>query len=197
MLSSKFRSSANLIIIPLAKIFAFLRVPPIVLTLAGLVSAILCFWFFYTQNPWIAFVFMVLTGFFDAIDGAVARLLKKASKLGAFTDSVIDRYADGAVIIGVSYYLGEYFVGMLALLGSLMVSYTRARAEHFIPKCDVGIGERAERLLLLILAFPVAALTSIDIKLALHYALILLVLLAFSTALERFFFTYFYMRRLE
>ncbi len=195
MLSSKFRGTANSIIIPIAKIFAFLKISPSLLTFLGLVSSVSTAFFFYEGRLSLALIFLILTGFFDVMDGAVARLLNKTSDFGAFFDSVLDRYSDAAVLIGLTLYLEEYLLGMLALTGSFMVSYTRARAEHFIPKCDVGLGERAERLIILIAALVVAVAGLYPSVEVLYYGLVLLTLIAFSTAIERFSYTYFLMRK--
>lgn len=191
MLSSKFRDTANIIIVPIAKIFALFRISPIHLTFLGLVCSLATGFLFYYSELYYALLFLALGGFFDAIDGAVARVSNKSSELGAFFDSVMDRYADGAVVIGLSLYLEEYFLGMLALVGGLMVSYTRTRAEHFIPKCDMGLGERAERLLVIIFALAIVLAGGYPVERGLYLALVLVTLLAFSTALERFSYTYF------
>ena len=91
----------------------------------------------------------------DALDGAVARVTGRTSKFGAFVDSTIDRYSDAAVLGGILvHYLLAAETGMVvltgsALVGSLLVSYARARAECFIESCKVGFFERGERLVTL------------------------------------------------
>lgn len=184
-----------MVIVPIAKIFAFFRLGPSHLTLLGLATSLLtAFSFYYGRLP-LALLFLALSSLFDAIDGAVARLTGKSSSKGALMDSVLDRYSDGAVIIGISLYLDELLLGMLALLGSTMVSYTRARAEHFMSRCDVGLGERAERLIIILLALAVAVAGFYPPQRGLFLALSLVALLAFSTALERFFYAYTSMNR--
>ncbi|GBE55429.1 MAG TPA: CDP-alcohol phosphatidyltransferase family protein [Euryarchaeota archaeon] len=195
MLSSNFRGIANSIIIPIAKIFAFLRISPSLITIMGFVASVIAALSFYTGNLSLALVFLILAGFFDVMDGAVARLLNRISDFGAFFDSVLDRYSDAAVLIGLTLYLHAYLLGMFALAGSFMVSYTRARAEHFIPKCDVGLGERAERLIILIVALAAAVMGLYPAEKMLYYGFVLLTLIAFSTAIERFTYTYFVMRK--
>lgn len=94
---------------------------------------------------------MILAGAFDVLDGAVARTTKKITRFGAFFDSIIDRYSDLAVFVGVMVYFASlrntfYLVLTgIALIGTVMISYTRARAELVIPKCKVGFMERPER----------------------------------------------------
>ncbi|GCC10236.1 CDP-diacylglycerol--inositol 3-phosphatidyltransferase [archaeon] len=197
MLSSNFRGIANSIIIPIAKIFAFLRISPTLITIMGFVASVIAALSFYTSNLSLALVFLILAGFFDVMDGAVARLLNRISNFGAFFDSVLDRYSDAAVLIGLTLYLHAYLLGMFALAGSFMVSYTRARAEHYITKCDVGLGERAERLIILIITLAAAVVGLYPAEKMLYYGFVLLTLIAFSTAIERFTYTYLVMKRLE
>ncbi|HWQ03133.1 MAG TPA: CDP-alcohol phosphatidyltransferase family protein [Candidatus Nitrosotenuis sp.] len=100
---------------------------------------------------------MILAGLFDMVDGRVARAQNRVTKFGAFFDSTIDRYSDLALYFGLLVYYANVnrnryaiLVG-IAMAGSVMVSYSRARAESVIPKCDVGFFERPERIVLLIL----------------------------------------------
>lgn len=191
MLSARFRGAANVVIVPIARLFAALNVPPNILTLLGLLASFATAYALAAKRLELAFVFLLLTGFFDAIDGAVARVSKRVSDFGAFFDATLDRYADAAVIIGLALYLEDhYLIAFIALLGSLMVSYTRARAELFVPRCDVGLGERAERLVIIIAAIAASLAGVLEAERALYYALVLVALLSHSTALERIFYTY-------
>ena len=103
---------------------------------------------------------LLLSGVLDILDGQVARQGGKTTTFGAFYDSTLDRVGEGAVFSGLIFYFltgpipSEYVVpaiaaGLLALLASLLVSYTRARAEALGVECKVGIAARAERILLL------------------------------------------------
>jgi CDP-diacylglycerol--glycerol-3-phosphate 3-phosphatidyltransferase len=98
---------------------------------------------------------IVLAGFFDILDGAVARNCHEISSFGSFLDSIIDRYSDLSLLVGLLVYysrrgfiLYQVLVG-LSVMGTALVPYTRARAEIFVPRCNVGIMERPERILLL------------------------------------------------
>lgn len=102
---------------------------------------------------------LLLAGAFDAVDGAVARATGQVSRFGAFFDSTIDRYADAVVLGGVLIHLTREDPGTLpvlltfiTLVGSLMISYTRARAEGLGLSGDVGFAQRAERVIILSLA---------------------------------------------
>jgi archaetidylinositol phosphate synthase len=97
---------------------------------------------------------MLASGLLDALDGALARLYGEATKFGGFFDSLLDRYADAVILCGIILgELTEVSWGLAALIGSLLVSYVRARAEAAGVKMEsVGLAERAERLVLLALA---------------------------------------------
>jgi len=94
---------------------------------------------------------LLISGFFDIVDGQVARISKKTSKKGGFLDSVFDKIAEVAIFLGILIggYAQPHWI-LLAITLSLLVSYTRARAESLGIKLQgVGIGERAERLLVI------------------------------------------------
>ena len=99
---------------------------------------------------------ILLGGLMDMIDGRLARVAKKASTYGAMFDSVLDRYSEMIMFLGICYYLigHSYFLSSLfafvAMIGSIMVSYTRARAEGLgVKMADVGFMQRPERILLI------------------------------------------------
>ena len=97
---------------------------------------------------------MLASGLFDALDGAIARIYGEATSFGGFFDSLLDRYADAVILFGIILGgLTEVTWGIAALMGSLLVSYSRARAEAAGVKMEsVGLAERAERIVLLALA---------------------------------------------
>ena len=105
------------------------------------------------ENSWRlwAGVFLVLCGAADMLDGAMARLGGKTTKFGAFLDSVVDRYSDVLLFLGIGFYyarMGNLTYQILAVVGmgnALMISYAKARAEDFISSCRVGYWERGER----------------------------------------------------
>jgi CDP-diacylglycerol--glycerol-3-phosphate 3-phosphatidyltransferase len=96
-------------------------------------------------------------GIFDMVDGRVARQTQQVTVFGAFFDSVIDRYSDVALFFGLLVYYARadrlfyVFLSAFVMVTSLMVSYTRARAEALIGSCKVGFMERPERIVLIIL----------------------------------------------
>jgi len=133
------------------------KINPNFLTFAGLVINIgagVCL----GMGQWvIGGCLICLGGFFDIFDGAVARVFNKVTKFGGFLDSVIDRYSDTALLIGIIWYyaqngdLGYTFLSLIVLMGSLLIPYSRAKAEIFLSRCNVGLMERAERTILLAL----------------------------------------------
>ena len=105
----------------------------------------------------VAGVIIVVANIFDFIDGKVAVELGVVSKFGGFWDSIIDRFSDIALFIGLIYLYSDNgrtdyaLIASLAMMFALMTSYTRARAESLIPKCKVGFMERPERVVLVII----------------------------------------------
>lgn len=101
---------------------------------------------------------LILTTAFDALDGALAREQGGSTKFGGFLDSVLDRITDSAILLGIAWwYMGqagyvEELLAYVAIVGSMLVSYTRARAEAMDVECKVGLFTRVERTLVLIAA---------------------------------------------
>ncbi|MDR0413466.1 MAG: CDP-alcohol phosphatidyltransferase family protein [Dysgonamonadaceae bacterium] len=101
---------------------------------------------------------ILFAGLFDMLDGQVARIGKKSSRYGALFDSVMDRYSELIVLFGICYYLIMHFYflsslfGFIALIGSMMVSYVRARAEGLGIECKGGFMQRPERVVTISLA---------------------------------------------
>ena len=131
----------------------------------------------------LAFVLLLASGFCDTLDGAIARNYQQATPFGGFLDSLLDRYSDAIVIAGVI--VGELcdpILGLAALIGSLLVSYSRARAEAAGIKMEsIGIAERPERVLIL----AAATLIGIFWLPALEGGIILLAVLTNLTVLQR------------
>src|ERR1041384_7076683 len=136
---------------------ALSRIHPNVLTFLGLVINI---WaaFLFAQGRFRAAAAVVIgAGLFDMIDGRVARATDRVTKFGGFFDSVLDRYSDLFLFMGLLVYYASinrfFYIVLTAIVmtGSVMVSYTRARAENSIPSCKVGFLERPERVVLVII----------------------------------------------
>jgi len=136
---------------------ALSRIHPNVLTFLGLVINIVAAYLFAAGSFRWAGAVVIGAGLFDMVDGRVARETNRVTRFGGFFDSVLDRYSDLALLMGLLVYYASinrfFYVVLTAIVmtGSVMVSYTRARAENTIPKCKVGFLERPERVVLLIL----------------------------------------------
>ena len=140
----------------------------------------------------LAVFFMLASGFCDTMDGIVARTFQQTSAFGGFFDSVLDRFADAASYVGIiiaglcttafgNYYWGT-IVALAALISSMLVSYTRARAEVIGVKMEsVGIAERAERMLIL----AVASVIAFFWLPALGYGVAIIAVLSTITVLQR------------
>lgn len=123
-------------------------------------------------------ILLLISGFFDIVDGQVARITKKTSKKGAFLDSVFDKIAEVAIFLGIL--IGGYSEGYIVLLAitlSLLVSYARARAESLgVQLQGIGIGERAERLLVIAIIGMIGFL---------NYAVVIVAVIAAITFIHR------------
>jgi len=123
-------------------------------------------------------MFLLVSGFFDIVDGQVARVTNKSTKQGAFLDSVFDKIAEVAIFLGIL--IGGYaepYLVLLAITLSLLVSYARARAESFGIKLQgIGIGERAERLLVIAIIGMIGFM---------EYAMMIVIIIAGITLIQR------------
>ena len=183
-----YKASLTRLADPLARALLRAHVRPNHLTMVGLVVSILAAWALAQGQLRIGAVLLALAGLFDFFDGSLARLANSVSAFGAFLDSVADRYSDLVVLLGVVLYYHRaidtagVFLTMVALVGTIMTSYTKARAQSIGVACDIGLIERPERLIVLIAGATFNALTP---------AMIALALLTNLTALQRIL----YMRR--
>ena len=136
---------------------ALSKIHPNVLTFLGLLINIWAAWLFAAGSFRWAGVVVTGAAIFDMVDGRVARATSQVTRFGGFFDSVVDRYSDLALYMGLLVYYASinrfFYIVLTAVVmtGSVMVSYTRARAENTIPKCKVGFLERPERIVLIII----------------------------------------------
>jgi archaetidylinositol phosphate synthase len=138
----------------------------------------------YGLNPQLQYaaiiggVLLLVSGFFDVVDGQVARYTKKTSKKGGFLDSVFDKIAEVAIFLGILIGgFAEPYLVFLAITLSLLVSYARSRAESLGVKLQgIGIGERAERLLVIAI---------IGMAGFMEYAVMIVIIIAAITFIQR------------
>lgn len=152
---------------------------------------------YFQQQLALALLLLLLSGFVDALDGAVARATGKTSPFGGVLDSICDRYSDAIVLFGII--LGGWvstFWGIIAIIGSLLVSYARARAEAAgVTQLGIGLAERPERLIIIMVVTLLQYLTILgilftpplfyDIDNWIAYGVILVAILAHITVLQR------------
>lgn len=130
---------------------------------------------------------LALAAAFDALDGGLARLTNRVTKFGAFLDSTTDRWAEAAIFGGLLWWYGaqgaqlEMMLVYASIIGSLLVSYTRARAEGLNVECKVGLFTRFERIVVLVLGLLSGQML---------IALVLLAVLSNFTALQRIWHVY-------
>ena len=171
-----------------------LRIHPNILTFVGVIINVAAAWQLARGRFVTAGFIMICANIFDFIDGKVALELQAVSKFGGFWDSVVDRFSDIALFIGLIYlysHLGRtdyVMIAALAMMFAIMTSYTRARAESLIAKCKVGFMERPERIVL----FMIGAFTN-------RMAAVLWVILVLSifTVADRIIHTWIELRREE
>lgn len=156
---SDFREQGTRLLTPLLDVFVRSGASPNAITTLGFVVTMSAGVAFFYGELQIGGLLVLLGGFFDVVDGYVARQTERVTPFGSFYDSTLDRISEVMVFMGVfSLYNGTepnvgepwmVYVVALALAGSLLVSYTRARAEGMGIQCRVGLMQRAERVLLL------------------------------------------------
>ena len=168
--------------------FAKTRLPATFWTIVGLVIAFassIVYGFDIQPTLLLGGILLLVSGFFDIVDGQVARVTKTTTKSGAFLDSVFDKIAEVVIFVGILVgQLAEPLLVILALSLSLLVSYTRTRAESLgVMLQGVGIGERAERLL--VIAFVGIIGYFVGIMNVMNYAMIIICIIAGITFIQR------------
>jgi CDP-diacylglycerol--glycerol-3-phosphate 3-phosphatidyltransferase len=191
----------------IAGVLMRLKVSPNALTLLGLVLSGVAGVFYSTGSFFWGGCLVLVSGICDALDGTLARKSGKASRLGAFIDSTFDRIGEIFIFLGFIWYFsgGHKIVSstdtyysevqspitvlfiILAVTGSLMVSYTRARAEGLGLECKVGLAQRPERMILLIIGSLLGGLPAVGLFL-MQITLFAIAILANITAVQRILF---------
>jgi CDP-diacylglycerol--glycerol-3-phosphate 3-phosphatidyltransferase len=146
------------VIAPVADLLVRWRVSPNLITTVGTLCSVAAGIIFATGHIRTAGLFLGITALFDVLDGTVARRTGRSSTFGAFYDSTLDRVADGALLAGLAYFYAAHplhqnrlmlGVTLAGLVGTFLISYTRARAESLGIDAKVGFMQRPERIALL------------------------------------------------
>ena len=171
--------------------FSKLRISPNQWTLLSIIPALVALYFLVYGEFLIAALFFILSSFMDLIDGSVARVMGKASKLGAYLDTIVDRYVEGIIIFALLFAgLPDFYIPISAwiflyIFGSLMTAYSKSSAkekELIIGKeLKGGVLERAERLIILFIGILLAAIQ----PMYLTYIIVALAVLTNISALQR------------
>ncbi len=160
MFGSSIGHGATKILDAIVRAVAYGGVHPNILTIIGVGINVICGVLFGFGYFFIAGIVLILANLFDMLDGNVARLTGKTTKFGGFLDSTLDRLSDMVVFIGIMIFYASntpsrsvlnVFLCGVALIGSVLVSYSSARSESIIPKNDVGFLRRPERIVLFII----------------------------------------------
>ena len=157
MLSRLIGQFCKVILDQIVSLVSVLKINPNFLTLIGFLITLYASFCLARGEFTKAGIAIIFSGIFDMLDGRVARITQSVTKFGAFFDSVLDRYSDMAIFVGLMIHYSKnqrmlyLILSGIVMMGAVMTSYTRARAESLIPLCKVGFMERPERLVLLII----------------------------------------------
>jgi phosphatidylglycerophosphate synthase len=194
-MASKFR--VKYIFKPLVKILAKLMIklhvtPNLATIIMLIMSLVSLFSIIFLRNLILFGIFVFLTGLYDGVDGMIARLTNQESSYGGFFDSTMDRFSEFFVLFGLLIYTWDQkllilidmkLVIILSIIGSLMISYSRARAEVLQEgDYDIGLMARSERLFFLFITMVLAYFIGF-----INYFLFIFMLLTWGTAIFRFF----------
>lgn len=189
MIQSRYKAPVTKVITPICRWLLRMKVSANALTIFGAIGvSTSAIYFFSRDQLFVGTLVVSLFALSDLFDGTMARLSNnQGTKWGALLDSTLDRVSDAAIAIGIWLYFRnadsdiQYLALVVLFLGGL-IPYIRARAESLGIECSVGVAERAERLILLLVGTGLAGL---GIDIALEAALVLLALLSVVTVLQR------------
>jgi len=186
-LSGVRKTVANRVTEPAVRLLARTSITPNAVTWSGFLLTIGAAALIITEHLVAAGILVLIAGFLDILDGALARRTNQATRFGAILDSTLDRFSEAVLLLGilVLYARDQSFAQILivgaALVGSLLVSYIRARAEALGLECEAGLFTRTERVIVLALGL----LLSQVVDYALLIALAIIVVFSFVTIVQR------------
>ena len=187
--NAKARNVGTAIATPFAKIFLKIGLTPDLITLIGTIGVSVVSLVYFSKGQFLtgSLLFALFVGL-DAVDCTLARLLNRNSKWGAFFDSVLDRIADGVVLGSLAFYFAQndlkvlFVLSLISLVACEIVSYTKARAESLGFKCDTGIAERPERIIIIIAG---TLLAGVGFNQGLEISIWILTIVSVITVLQR------------
>lgn len=160
----KFISWSKSLLNPLSYLLIKFKISPNTISAFALITGIGAGLLFFFGKPFWAGILIVICGLFDTLDGKVAEEAHKKSLYGAHLDSTLDRYSEFFIYLGIAFYFKDHWavwITFWAILGSFMVSYTRAKAESLGIKCKIGSMQRGERMISLSAAGVIGSLLKI------------------------------------
>ena len=182
-------------LIPIVKIFIFLKIKPNHITLLGLVFAIVCCYLIFYGMWLTASLILLLSGFFDMLDGAIARYSNNTTLFGKFLDSFVDRICESLVLGSVLIYFIfkeessiTAFLSYTTICSSIIVSYSRARAESLGIESKEGLMTRAPRVISLTIGLMIFSFSQQTIVFNLNFidiSLLLITILSVFTIIQR------------
>ena len=203
LINEKIRRGYLKIVTPIGNLLARLGVHPHVISVIGLILSLVSAFIYSAGAFFPGAVVVAISGICDTLDGQLARETGKGSRFGAFFDSTLDRYSDTFIFIGLAWYFtgGTSFIQgrhaaliphspwavffvILAIAGSFMVSYSRARAEGLGLDCKVGLMQRPERITVLAVGTALGSIPAIGPKLVI-VTLFILAISTHFTAIQR------------
>ena len=170
--------------------FSKLRLTPNQWTILTIIPTLVALYFLVQESFLLAALFFLIAAFFDLIDGSVARVTGKVTKLGAYLDTVMDRYVEGIIIVGLlfvslpAFFVPAYVWIFIYFFGSMMSTYVKAAAkekELVEKELRGGVLERAERLILLFVGLVLAYFNTAYLV----YIIVVVAVLSNITALQR------------
>jgi len=180
------KTAAYHLTISIARLLARARITPNMVSWAGFILTCGAAALIFTGHLFAAGLAVLFAGFFDMLDGALARLTGRITKYGGILDSTLDRFSEAVLLLGVLYVYaagnsvwGAVLVGIV-IVGSLMVSYIRSRAEAAGLKCEVGILTRPERVIVLALGLLLSRFNY-----ALTASMVVIAVFSFITVIQR------------
>ena len=190
LLSARVKEAGRAVLAPIVRLAVALHLTPNTITVLGFLVVAGAAVVVGTGNLLVGALILTAGSLLDAVDGALARATGAGSRFGSFLDSTLDRAAEAVLYGGiVAYYLlhssqptGPVLLALLALAGSFMVSYTRARAESIGLAASIGLAPRMERL---VLTFAGIGLAGLGFGIALIIALALVAVLSVATTVQR------------
>lgn len=183
------RSAVGKVINPIARTLVRLKVSPDAVTIIGTIGVSTAAIYFFPQGKFAIGVLVILLFIFsDMLDGTMARLTNRSGPWGAFLDSTLDRIADGFVFVGILIWAVRtqsswtIAAAVICLLAGMVISYAKARAEGLGLDCNVGIAERTERLIVVLVA---AFIFGVGVPYVLPAGLWLLAVVSIITVVQR------------